>query len=911
MAHRVQRSVLLIVCVMSSIAATARAQDAGAFDYFDGLRFDRAIPTPQQHLGYAIGEHFTRHADAVRYCRALAAASDRVTIQTYGQTYSRRPLVALTITSPANHAKLNAILSRNLELTDPRKTSQVRADEIASTNPAIVWLSYNVHGNEASSTETAMQVAYTLAASTNDEIQRTLDDLVIVIDPCLNPDGHERYVNFFNDRVGEQLNPADRAAEHDEPWPSGRANHYLFDLNRDWTWCSQAESQARLPLFRTYKPQLHIDYHEQGHDSPYFLGAGDAPYNANIPEETKEWLALYGRANGEVFDKHGLVYATRERFDYLYPGYGKVTPVYHGAVSLLCEQAGHGMAGLAITVDDEHGPGLVLTLQDRARNHFLTSMSYLETTVAHREQQLQRFARFYRESMEVPAGETTAFIFAATNDPEKLARVRTLCGRHGIEIEEFIEARELSDLRTYLPPFEAGESVTIDVGAWVIRAGQPMGRLARVIFERETFVEDRDTYDITSWPVPAMMGLDAYEYSGDISSLPLQALGTQDEMQHASVLPFREGTIATLVPSDQAAFVQAIAAATKHNLFARLTGKEMVFASPTGDISAPSGSLLIHHARNQILAASDGRMESFASDIESLGLRIFTADRGVPIEGPALGNNANRRFIAPKIALLRGSPLSSLSFGHTWHMLDIQQPVPHDVINVDALRRVDLDDYNVIVIPSANASRLKRELGDGIIDDLRDWVRSGGTVITLAGASDFAMADFFKADEDDEKTDDDEDDDEPKANELTYEERRERRVDKRIPGAVLAASIDTTHPIAAGLSGDVAFHAFSAEPLHIEDEGYVIARFMAEPRIGGSINGKNLAKLASTPAVTMHRMGGGNVICFTSDPTNRAMNQAGMQLLLNCITLGPSMAPGLQPLGEDASHEHDIDADVH
>ncbi|MCA9292788.1 MAG: hypothetical protein KDA20_03120 [Phycisphaerales bacterium] len=905
MCHAI-RQFVFATAVLLTFAPRALPQQAPAFDYFNGLRFERSIPTPQQHLGYAIGEHFTRHADAISYCKTLADASDRITIQQYGRTYARRPLIALTITSPANHARLNDILARNLELTDPRNTSEAHANEIARDNPAIIWLSYNVHGNEASSTETALQLAYTLAAATNDQITRILDDLVIVIDPCVNPDGRERYVNFYDDVVGQQLNPNDDTAEHDEPWPGGRANHYLFDLNRDWTWCSQIESQSRLPLFRTYKPQLHIDYHEQGHDSPYFLGPGEAPYNANIPDETKQWLDLYGRANGQVFDANGLVFSTRERFDYLYPGYGKVTPIYHGAISLLCEQAGHGMAGLAITVDDEHGPGLILTLQDRARNHFLTSMSYLETTASNREKQLQRFARFYRESMTLPDRATTAYIFPESNDPGMLGELRRVCDMHGIEIEQLTQPTDLPSAKRYWPPFASEMPAHIEAGAWVIRAAQPMGRLARTILERDTFVEDRDTYDITSWSLPSMLGLDGVEYAGDLGVLSLQPLALRAAPVR-SALPLPNNTAGLLVPADQTNFPQALGLATSHNLFARLTGDAMTIEAPDGEHRVPMGSLLIHPARN--IFATDPiatpRLDSFVQEVEALGLHVLPVTNSIPRTGPAFGNNANRRFIAPKIALLRGSPLSSLSFGHTWHMLDIQQPVPHNVINIDALRRLRLDDYNVIVLPSGSAARIKRELGDDTATALRDWVRSGGTLVAIAGSCNFAWESLIAGK--DTKTSDDKPDPEPKLNTLTYAEREARDVDERIPGAVLGATIDLTNPIAAGLREQVALHMFDAEPLDMQDNAYVIARFDLAPRLGGSINNKNTDKLASTAAVTLHRVGGGNVICFASDPTNRAMNKAGMRLLLNCITIAPSMAPALQPLGDQANDHNDLD----
>lgn len=885
---------------------------------FDGmtgnLTYSDSVPSVKDFLGYATGEHFTRHSDTVAYAKALANASDRVLYTPYGKTHQRRELGILTISSPRNLARLDSILERNRSLANPDELDSARMLEIAGSNPAVVWLSFNVHGNEASCTEAAQEVAYALAASTNPEVERMLESVVVVIDPCLNPDGRSRYINWYDQIVGVSPDPNPDAREHDEPWPSGRANHYLFDLNRDWVWGTQPESRQRMAMYRQYMPQVHIDYHEQGMHSPYFLGAGDTPYNVNIPAESKDWFDRLGRASAAAFDRNGLPYATKERFDYLYPGYGKVTPVYHGAISLLTEQAGHGRAGLTIDVEAANTPGYNLSLQDRARNHFITAMSYIEHTAQNRQAQIERFARYFRDSNAGPSDTIAGFVFDADNDPAKLAKLWDLCSLHGFEVHRLTRSVEVpgETVRTYYPPFSTEEqTVSLDADSWFIPTAQPMGRYILTTLERETMVEDRDTYDITSWSYPVMLGLDAMELTEPIASDSLEPVENYEPHAHLALADPADfaSSYAFFIPSDDHRFPQALALAAEHNLVARLTGDAITLES--GE-TVPSGSLLVMPSRNDADNTRD-----FANRAFGKGFAIHTTDSGYPASGPAVGNNANRRFMPAKIVLASGSPLSSLSFGHTWHMLDHVSPTDYTAVNVDSLGSVDWEDVNVLVLPSG---WLGSAISGSTLDALKSWVRSGGTVVALDRSARWASSELVGLDSD-ENVDADTDADplpwdttdqtkSADVHTLTYAQREARGVDRRVPGALIAATIDTTHPLSAGLDERVGFHVFSGSPLPVDSGGYVLARFgeftptddvesqTFAPRIGGSISPSNLQRLSGQPAVTHHRIGRGNVVCFASDPTNRGMNHAGMRVLLNAIHLGPSMS-GAQPLGED------------
>ena len=900
---------ILAICAAcsstTSLHAAQQREDASAakphFSYYDRVDHLAEIPTPHAHFGHHIGERFLRHAEVVAYVHRIAQASDRAIATEYGKSTQHRPLLIATVSSPDNLEDLEGILERNRRLSDPT-LSDAEAQRIIDNNPAVVWLSFNVHGNEASCTDTAVQLLYELTAGKHEAIDAILNDTVIVIDPCLNPDGRERYVSFFDQRLGTTVDPTPWAAEHREPWPSGRPNHYLFDLNRDWVWGTQVESRARVAMYRNYLPQLHVDYHEQGIHSPYFFGTGDTPWSKNIPSQIKDWTDLYGDANAKAFDQRGFVWATKERFDYLYPGYGKVLPVYHGAVGLLCEQAGHGTAGLAIEVDTDHGPGLTLTLEQRIRHHFTTAMSYLETTATNRKAQLERFRAFHQEAMTPNDGKATAYLLDATTDPGRLQHIWDLCAMHGIEIHTLDRPYD-GDLTPHLStdpnPFVASK------GTWVIRAGQRKGYLARTLFEARTEVEDTDTYDITSWTVPVMFGVRAAEFLGDPDALATTTLESWAAPDNQGVI--EDGAVALLIPAGGDRSWRAMGAAARANLFARVLGDEVVYEFEDGPVTFPTGSLIVHKSRNKPEA-----IEAFTDAVRDLGMPIYGVVRTMPDQGSALGNNSNGRFIAPRVVLLRGEPLSSLSFGHTWHMLDVQHGVPHSVVNVDDMGRVPWEQVDTLVIPESWS------MGSGIsgsrLDELKSWIRGGGVVVALGRTSWWASESLVGI-ESDENVDHAKDGLPEPSFVDTYEQREALNIQRRVPGAMLEVALDTTHPMTSGIQERIGMHVYSGTPMPVGERGEVLARFAVTPSedgrhspfggpaqaISGSIDETRLVMLGNTPAVTMHRVGGGLVICFASDPTNRGMNREGMRLLMNAIMLGPSASPSRQPL--DEAHE--------
>ena len=340
----------------------------------------QSIQSPKEFLGYELGERFTRHHKVVEYFSYLSNQLSNVQLEKYGETNEHRPLYVAYVSSEKNMANLEQIRQKNLGQTGLKEDRG--AGEIA-----IVWLSYNVHGNEASSTEAAMNTIYLLLTGKKSLLENTL----VIIDPCVNPDGRDRYVNWFNQVSTSPYNPDINAKEHQEPWPGGRPNHYLFDLNRDWAWATQVESQLRLNVYNKWMPHVHVDFHEQSMNNPYYFAPAAEPYHQVISRWQRDFQTQIGKNHAKYFDQNGWLYFTKERFDLLYPSYGDTYPTYVGAIGMTYEQAGHGRGGLGVNTDH----GYELTLTDRVAHHTTTGISTVEISSNNASKLNSEFKKFF------------------------------------------------------------------------------------------------------------------------------------------------------------------------------------------------------------------------------------------------------------------------------------------------------------------------------------------------------------------------------------------------------------------------------------------------------------------------------------------------------------------------------------
>src|SRR5438552_40616 len=467
------------------------------------------LKSPEQFLGYRIGTHFTPHWKVVNYFQHVAAnASPMVKLQQYGETNEGRPLMVAFVSTGDNMQNLDNIRKNNLRLANMNSDNREAAVE---NTPVIVWLSYNVHGNEASSTEASMITLYALVDSSNTRTKEWLKNTIVVIDPCVNPDGRDRYVNWFNSVVGKNYNASIDSREHAEPWPGGRTNHYNFDLNRDWAWQTQIETQQRMKLYNEWLPQVHVDYHEQGINNPYYFAPAAQPYHEVITPWQREFQVTIGKNHAKYFDENGWLYFTKEEFDLYYPSYGDTYPVYNGAIGMTYEQAGNSQSGLGVVKED----GDTLTLVDRATHHYTTSLSTIEVSSQNASKLVKEFHKFFNDALTTGVGDYKSYIIKNTpGNEERIRALVELLDRNKI----MYSAAKAGTASGYSYADRKIENFSTETDDILISSLQPKSALVKVLFEPNSKLVDSVTYDITAWSLPYVYGLSAYATKQNIAS---------------------------------------------------------------------------------------------------------------------------------------------------------------------------------------------------------------------------------------------------------------------------------------------------------------------------------------------------------------------------------------------------------
>src|SRR5687768_1288011 len=436
-----------------------------------------SLRTPAEFLGYDPGERFTSHHRAVEYFEHVASVLPNAEVFHYGKTYEDRPLIYLAITSPENFKQLENIRSNNLKRTGLAEGTPT------GQKVAIVWLSYNVHGNEASSMEAAMLTLYELADPANTKAKDWLSNTVVIIDPCINPDGRDRYANFYNQFGHRPANPQYDAKEHREPWPGGRTNHYFFDLNRDWAWCTQIESQQRLKVYNQWLPHVHVDFHEQGYNNPYFFAPAAEPLHEVISPWQRDFQLMIGKNNAKYFDEKGWLYFTKEVFDLYYPSYGDTYPTYSGAIGMTYEQAGGGFGGLSITTET----GDPLTLKDRLTHHHTAGMSTVEITSLNASKVVDEFEKYFRENNTNPAAPYKTYVIKGDNNPDKLNKLAAWFDSHSIRYGHAASGKATKGF-DYQTQSTANFNLTAD--DIIVNVYQPKSRFITTVLEPQSKLPD-------------------------------------------------------------------------------------------------------------------------------------------------------------------------------------------------------------------------------------------------------------------------------------------------------------------------------------------------------------------------------------------------------------------------------------
>ncbi|REJ86278.1 MAG: peptidase M14 [Acidobacteria bacterium] len=890
----------LLLLAAAAVAASAVAQPQApsetpvAVDWFwPGSTYDPAIPTFERVLGYRPAERIASHAELMAMFRALAeAAPERMRLFEYAESWQGRELVYAVIGSPANVARLDAIRAGMQALADPRATEPARAEELISELPTVVWLAYGVHGNEISSPDAAMLTAYHLLAAQDDPVvEEILAHAVVVVDPTQNPDGRDRFVANFRSSEGIEPDPDRLAAEHDEPWPGGRGNHYLFDLNRDWFALTQPETLGRVKALQEWYPQVFVDLHEMGGDSSYYFAPEAVPYNPHLAADQRGSLEIFGRGNATWFDRFGFDYFTREVYDAFYPGYGASWPAYFGAVAMTYEQA--SPRGLVLLRRD----GRLLHFRDAVQHHFVASISTAQTAARHREKLLRDFWQYQRSAIDEGRSEAVRqIVLSPRGDDSAADKLAYLLTYQGVEVDRLDGASRI-----------CGRDFA--AGSYVVDLAQPSKRLIRNLLDPEvpmeaSFLEEQERrrarklrdqiYDVTAWSLPKQFGVEATtcdaapsgERSRVRSEETFHAVDPWTRPGRVADLTGGEAPVAYLVRWGSRSSARLLAAALRRGLVPISTDQPFV----QGDRSYPGGSLVFtvaDHPEHDLAAL-------FARLATSTGAEVDVVATSWVDGGVNWGTGQAVRIRAPRVALAWDSPTSSLSAGAARYVLERQFGYPVTLVRAERLADpgLDLSRYNVLILPGSWGS-YGRLFGDGARQNLERWVSRGGTLIAIESAIDLLTGeDGLLATERQTL--------EPEGEEagvvLTSEEDLEAAItpDEQQPdsvaGVLLRAALDREHWLTAGLPDtvDVLYGGRAIyAPLELED-GVNVGRFAGPDELlsSGYLWSENRAALAYKPYLMLSEHGRGLVIAFVADPNQRAYLDGLNVLFLSAVFRG-------------------------
>jgi len=794
------------------------------------------IKSPSEFLGYDIGTQFSRHHQVIDYFKDVAnTAPNQVKLEQYGSTYERRPLYLAFVSSEANIKNLESIRENNLKNTGLLEGSP------EGTDIAIVWLSYNVHGNEASCTEAAMLTLYKLLT----EKKEVLKNTVVIIDPSINPDGRDRYVNWYNETASQPYDIDQQASEHSEPWPGGRPNHYLFDLNRDWAWATQIESQSRLKVYNKWMPHIHVDFHEQGINEPYYFAPAAEPFHEVITDWQRNFQTEIGKNHAKYFDKEGWLFFTRERFDLFYPSYGDTYPTYMGAIGMTYEQGGHGMAGLGILNDEGH----VLTLVERLTHHTVTGLSTVEMASKNAGQLNSEFAKFFDNS------DLKYKSYVVKGNTDNLQSLKTLLSKHDIAFEK----ANGSKVSGY--DYNTGKqgSMNIDNNTLVVHSNQPKGKMVKVLFEPNAKLSDSLTYDITAWSIPYAYGLDAIASTTKINSSASLVEAKATTLNNAY------GYVSKWNSLEDAKFLGDL---LQHNFKVRFTEKP--FSSNGSNFDR--GSLIITKGDNK-------HIKDFVSKLNELAQKhnqpLTQINSGFSQSTPDIGSPDIKLVNKQNVAMLSGKGTSSLSYGAIWHFFEQQLHYPVTSINTDDFGRINLDKYSVLIIPSGYYGDV---LNDSNMKKLKDWVRSGGKVIAIDGAlRSFAGKDGFSLKYKPSENENDSD------NLTPYADREREYANYLITGAIFKTKVDHTHPMAFGYKDHYFSLKLGSSAYNLLDSGYNVAH-LDNTKVYSGFAGKDaLNNLNNTLVFGEERMGSGSFIYFVDNTLFRSFWENGKLFFVNAI----------------------------
>lgn len=840
---------VVLTLILTCFQLLAKAQVDLSYYLPDAVTYNPDIPTPKSVIGHEVGDFHVSHDRLVNYMYAIDKASDRVTLEVTGYTHEARPLLLLTITSPKNHSTIEAIRTQHVQLTDPSKSSTLDTRSM----PVVFYLGCSIHGNEASGSNAGLLMAYHLAAAQGPEIEKALENTVILFDPSFNPDGLHRFSSWVNSRKSKSISADAYDMEHNEAWPGGRTNHYWFDLNRDWLVAQQPESQARIKKFHQWKPNVLTDHHEMGTNATFFFQPGvPARMHPLTPAKNLELTKKIGEFHAKALDAIGSFYYTQEGYDDFYYGKGSTFPDVQGSIGILFEQAssrGHAQESIN---------GL-LKFPFTIRNQFTAALSTLQAVNAMREELLNYQRQFFKDGVADGAKDPVkAIVFGSTLDKAKAFHLAEIVARQQIDIYKVSANQTIN-----------GKSVDTESG-YIIPMNQPQYKLIKGMFEKRTTFTDSLFYDISSWTLSLATGVE-YE---ELKAMPgLGEKVTEAKMPAGKIIGGK---------SEYAYAFEPYAYYTPRSIY-RLLEKGVRIKVATDPFHHPNGKKF---DRGSILIPVSGQEKSpelidfiIREIAEKDGVDVYSFNTGLDYKGVSLGSGSLLSVRKPEIAMLVDGGVSANDAGEMWHLLDTRFNIPVTMIPLNVFNSANISRYNTIIFPPGVYSAIS----EGAKEKLKVWTQNGGVIIGLENSLNWlttAGLGKFEMKKDDETL---------KPGKRSYADIEEFAGAQQTDGAIFEATVDLTNPLLYGYY-NARMPLFKSNNLYMEKAKGSYSNpivFTASPLISGYISKQNFAKVKEASVAGVTAVGRGRVVGFTENLSFRAFWFGTNKLLMNAIYYGP------------------------
>ncbi|MFT6334847.1 MAG: hypothetical protein ACJATI_001593 [Halioglobus sp.] len=816
--------------------------------YLPEGEYDTSIPTPKDILGYDIGEWHVSHDQLIIYLKALDAASDRIEMVEYARSHENRPLYTVMISSPENIVRKENIRQAHLQLTDHSESDKVSIDNL----PAVLYQGYSIHGNESSGANAGLVNAYYLAAGKSNEVMHTLQNVFILMDPCYNPDGLNRFASWANTHKGKTLVSDPASRELNEVWPRGRTNHYWFDLNRDWLLLTHPESQGRIKVFHQWKPNVLTDHHEMGTNSTFFFQPGiPSRTNPNTPQLNQDLTEKIGTYHATALDSIGSLYYTKASFDDFYYGKGSTYPDANGCIGILFEQAssrGHLQ---------ESSNGL-LSFPFTIKNQFVTSLSTQKATANMRVELINFKRDFYKNQNKAAKSSKIKGYLITDKDEVKMSNFYRILSSHKVEMYGLSQDENLDEKRF---PKENSYYVPMD---------QNQHLMVKTIFEKVRTFPDSLFYDVSAWTLPLAFDLTYAEVKGSvklgskISSMEPSGNLYKMNRPYAYILDWKSY-------NSPAALYQVMNA----GLRTKVINKQFALDTGKGNRRFERGDIVIP-IQNQKLNKAE--IEAKLSAIsENYAVDFYAVSTGWADNNMTLGNPEVDILEMPKVAMIVGEGVTSYDAGEVWHHLDRRYNIPLTMLDKRQLFRAKMDRYNTLIMVngSYNDLNIKEQ------EKITNWVKSGGNLILFRDAIDWARAKELISLE---KTKDAKNENE-KSISKAYQMSSSSRGAGVLGGAIFGAEMDLSHPLCYGYdNSSISLFRRGTSVYDMPENSYASpVKYTNSPVQSGYIPRGFDKKAANKPAVTVHRSGSGKVICFQDNLLFRGYWYGGNKMFGNAL----------------------------